>query len=157
MLSAIQILAEISIQFLLLPGHACIRIVADSFKWFLMRLQLEVFKNTHVHWLKQGDHEPCISFMDFEGSGMRVEVFIKNEEVPVRKIQVKSVCRHCHAIEAFKTEKIMNEDSKRALEEARKKAENLNAEIVIYDLATFKGKLAARLKGVKSPTWKIAE
>ena len=89
---------------------------------------------------------------------MKIEVFVRNEEIPVRKVQVKGVCRHlCDAYETFKTERILNEDSKRVLKEARKKAEDLKAEIIIYDLATFKGKLVARLGEVKSPSWKIVE
>ena len=52
----------------------------------------------------------------------------------------------CDAYETFKTERILNEDSKRVLKEARKKAEDLKAEIIIYDLATFKSKLIARLR-----------
>ena len=89
---------------------------------------------------------------------MKIEVFVRNEEVPVRKVQVKGVCRHlCDAYETFKTERTLNEDSKRVLKEARKKAEDLKAEIIIYDIATFKGKLVARLREVKSPSWKIVE
>ena len=89
---------------------------------------------------------------------MKIEVFVENEEVPVRKVQVKGVCRHlCDAYETFKTERILNEDSKRMLEEARKKAKALKAEIIVYDLATTKGRLTAGLRGVKSPSWKIVE
>jgi hypothetical protein len=96
--------------------------------------------------------------MDMESPIMKIEVFVEKEEVPVRKVQVKGVCRHlCDAYETFKTERILNEDSKRVLKEARKKAENLKAEIIIYDLATFKGKLIARLRDVKTPSWKIIE
>jgi hypothetical protein len=89
---------------------------------------------------------------------MKIEVFVENEEVPVQKVQVKGVCRHlCDAYETFKTERILGEDGKRILKEARKKAKDLKAEIIIYDLATIKGRLAARLRGVKSPSWKIVE
>ncbi|UCE29591.1 MAG: hypothetical protein JSV85_02410 [Candidatus Bathyarchaeota archaeon] len=89
---------------------------------------------------------------------MKIEVFVENEEVPVQKVQVKGVCRHlCDAYETFKTERILDEDSKRALKEARKKAKDFKAEVTIYDLATTKGRLVARLRGVKSPSWKIVE
>lgn len=89
---------------------------------------------------------------------MRIEVFVKNEEVPIREVQITGVCRHlCDAYETFKTERILNEDSERVLKKAMKKAKDLKAELIVYDLATFKGRLAARLRGVKSPCWKIIE
>ena len=89
---------------------------------------------------------------------MRIEVFVKKEEVPVREVQVTGVCRHlCDAYETFKTEKILDEDNKRVLKKAREKANDLKAELIVYDIATFKGRLTARLRGVKSPCWKIVE
>ena len=90
---------------------------------------------------------------------MKIEVFIKNEEVLLQSTQLgRPILDHyCTAHDTFKTEKILTEDSKRALEEANEKAKELNAEIVIYNLSTFKGQLAAKLKGIKSPTWRIIE
>jgi len=43
------------------------------------------------------------------------------------------------------------------LKKAREKAKDLKAELIVYDLATFKGRLTARLRGVKSPCWKTIE
>ena len=90
---------------------------------------------------------------------MKVEVFIKNQEVLLQSTQLgRPVADHyCTAHDTFKTEKILTEESKRVLEEAKEKAEELNANIVIFDLSTFKGRLSAGLKGVKSPTWRIVE
>ena len=80
---------------------------------------------------------------------MRVEVFVENEDVPVQKVQVEGVRRHlCDAYETFKTERILDEDSKRVLNEARKKARDLRAEVIVYDLATIKGRFGARLRSM---------
>ena len=90
---------------------------------------------------------------------MKIEVFIKNEEVLLQSTQIgRPIADHyCTAHDTFKTEKILTEDSRRVLEEANEKAKEFNAKMVVYNLATFKGQLAAKLKGVKSPTWRIVE
>jgi len=90
---------------------------------------------------------------------MKIEVFIKNEEVLLQSTQIgRPIGDHyCTAHDTFKTEKILTEESKTVWEEAKEKAEELNARIVVFNLSTFKGKLSARLKGVKSPTWRIVE
>ena len=90
---------------------------------------------------------------------MKIEVFIKNEEVPLQSTQLgRPIGDHyCTAHDTFKTEIILTEESKRVLEEANEKAKELNAEIAIYNVSTFKGQLVAKLKGVKSPTWRIVE
>lgn len=89
---------------------------------------------------------------------MKIVVFVKNEEVLLQPTQLgRPIADHyCTAHDTFKTERILTEDSKSVLEEANRKAKELNAKIVVYNLATFKGQLIARLKGVKSPTWRIA-
>jgi len=90
---------------------------------------------------------------------MKIEVFIKNQEVLLQPTQSgRPMAGHyCTAHDAFKTERVLTEDSKRILEEANQKAKELDAEIVVYDLSTFKGQLVAKLRGVKSPTWRIGE
>ena len=90
---------------------------------------------------------------------MKIEVFIKNEEVFIQPTQLgRPIADHyCTAHDTFKTEKILSDDSRRVLEEANKKAKELNAKIVIYDISKFKGQLIAKLRGVKSPTWRIVE
>jgi hypothetical protein len=90
---------------------------------------------------------------------MKIEVFIRNEEVLLQFTQVgRPVADHyCTAHDTFKTERILTEESKRILEEAEQKAKEFNARIVVFDLSTFKGQLIARLKGVKSPTLRIVQ
>jgi len=90
---------------------------------------------------------------------MKIEVFIKNEEVLLQSTQLgRPIADHyCTAHDTFKTEKVLTDESKRVLEEANQKAKELDAEIVVYDLSTFKGQLVAKLRGVKSPTWRIGE
>lgn len=94
---------------------------------------------------------------------MKIEVFVKKEEVPIGRVIIGKplsdgvTTHYCTVHETFKTEQILTEESKRALEEATKKAKELNAEVIIYNISTLKGKLTARLKGVKSPTWRIVK
>ena len=90
---------------------------------------------------------------------MRIEVFVRNKEVLLQFTQLgRPLADHyCTAHDTFKTEKILTEDSKKVLEAAELKAKELNAGIVIFDLSTFKGQLIARLKGVKSPAFRIVE
>ena len=90
---------------------------------------------------------------------MKVEVFVKCREVVLQKTQLGRPMygHYCTARDSFKTEKMFTEDSRRIFEEADKKAKELNAEVIVYDLSTLKGRLVAKLKGVKSPTWRIVE
>jgi len=90
---------------------------------------------------------------------MKIEVFIKNEEVLLQPTQLGRPIEghYCTAHDTFKTEKVLTEDSKRVLEEANQKAKELNAEIVVYDISTFKGQLVAKFKRVKSPAWRIVK
>jgi len=90
---------------------------------------------------------------------MKIEVFIKNEEMLLQSTQIgRPIMDHyCTAHDTFKTEKVLTEDSKAVLEEAERRAKELNIEIVIYDMSTLKGQLVARLRGVKSPAWRIVE
>jgi len=90
---------------------------------------------------------------------MKIEVFIKNEEVLLQSTQLgRPVADHyCTAHDTFKTEKILTEESKRVMEEAKEKAKELSARIAVFDLSTFKGQLSARFKGVKASTWRIVE
>jgi hypothetical protein len=90
---------------------------------------------------------------------MKVEVFVKKDEIILQPTQLgRPVAGHyCTAHDTFKTEEILPEASKRVLDEAVERAKQLNAELVIYNLSTWKGKLAAKRRGVKSPTWRIAK
>jgi len=97
---------------------------------------------------------------------MKVEVFVKSERVPVIADQSSfssdhAACRGTvykeESYVKYKTTKKFNENSRRILEEATRKAEESNAKVVIYDLSTLKGRLVAKVKGVNSPMWRIAE
>ena len=90
---------------------------------------------------------------------MKVEVFVKCEEVLLQSTQLgrPTAGHYCTAHDTFKTEEVFTEDSRRILEEATKKAKELDAKVLVYNLSTLKGKLIAKLKGVKSPTWIIVE
>lgn len=90
---------------------------------------------------------------------MKIEVFIRNEEVLLQATQIgRPIADHyCTAHDTFKTEKVLAEDSKAVLEEAERRAKELNIEIIIHDMSTLKGQLVARLRGVKSPAWRIVE
>lgn len=93
---------------------------------------------------------------------MRIEVFVRKEEVITERAIVgrpmsDGVTTHyCTTHDTFKTEQVLTDDSRKVLEEANEKARELNAEVIVYNLSTLKGRLAARLRGVKSPTWRIA-
>jgi len=90
---------------------------------------------------------------------VKIEVFIRNEEVLLQATQIgRPIADHyCTAHDTFKTEKVLTEDSKTVLDEAERKASELHTKLVIHNMSTFKGQLLARLKGVKTPTWRIAE
>ncbi len=94
-----------------------------------------------------------------EKQEMKIEVFIRYEEVLLQSTQIgRPIADHyCTAHDTFKTERILTENSKRILEEAERKARELNASVVVFDMSTFRGQLIARLKGVKSPTSRIVE
>ena len=95
-----------------------------------------------------------------------MKVFVKSEKVPVLADHSSFASDHAacrgtvykeESYVKYKTEKVFNENSRRILGEATEKAKELNAEVIVYDLSTLKGKLVAKLKGVKSPIWRIAE
>jgi hypothetical protein len=94
---------------------------------------------------------------------MKIEVFVKKDEVITgqtiigRPISDGVTTHYCTTHDTFKTEQVLTEESRKVLDEATKKAKEFNAKMVVYNLATFKGQLAAKLKGVKSPTWRIVE
>jgi len=97
---------------------------------------------------------------------MKVEVFVKSEKVPVLAdyssfASDPAECRGTvykeESYVKYKTRKAFDENNRRILEEATEKAKEFSAEVVVYDLSTLKGKLVARLKGVKSPIWRIVE
>jgi hypothetical protein len=90
---------------------------------------------------------------------MRIEVFIKNKEVLLEQTQVgRPIADHyCTAHDTYRTEKVLSEESCEALEQAQEKAKELNTEIVVYDMSKLKGMLVARLRGIRSPTWRVVQ
>jgi len=94
---------------------------------------------------------------------MKVEVFVRKEEVATghtiigRPMSDGVTTHYCTTQSSIKTEKILTEESKKVLDEATKRAKELNATVVVYNLSTVKGRLTALMKGVKSPTWRIAQ
>jgi len=97
---------------------------------------------------------------------MKVEVFIKSKKVPVLADHSSFASDHAacrgtvykeESYVKYKIRKTFDENNRRILEEATKKAKEFRAEVIVYDLSTLKGKLVARLKGVKSPIWRVVE
>lgn len=90
---------------------------------------------------------------------MIIEVFVKKEEVALQPTQLGRpyAGHYCTAHDTFKTEKILTEDSKKVLEEATKKAKELDIKMIVYDLSTLKGKLAANRKRIRSTAWRITK
>jgi hypothetical protein len=59
----------------------------------------------------------------------------------------------CTFKETYKSEKVMPETDKAALEVAREIAKETGVKLRIYDISSFKGKIKASLRGVrKTPT-----
>jgi hypothetical protein len=90
---------------------------------------------------------------------MIIEVFVKKEEIILQPTQLGRpfAGHYCTAHDTFKRERILTEESKKVLDKAMEKAKELNVEIVIYDMSTIKGKLAATRKRIISPVWRIVE
>ncbi len=95
-----------------------------------------------------------------------VEVFVASESVPVVADHSSFASDHAacrgtvykeESYVKYKTEKTLTEESRKIMAEATRKADELKARIVVYDLSTLKGKLIAKLKGIKSPVWRITK
>jgi glutaredoxin len=89
----------------------------------------------------------------------KIEVYVKNEEVIVdsaitgRPISDGLTTHYCTVRESLKTEKVMSEGDKVALEVVKKFAVEKGLKVDVYDISTFKGKLQASLKKVRrTPT-----
>lgn len=90
---------------------------------------------------------------------VRIEVFIKKHEFVIQPTQLGRPIQghYCTAHDTFTSDYFLTDASRKALEEATRKARETNAEIKVYDLSTLRGKLAAISKGVGRPTWRIIE
>ncbi|MFQ6064403.1 MAG: hypothetical protein ACE5L6_02905 [Candidatus Bathyarchaeia archaeon] len=97
---------------------------------------------------------------------MKVEVFVNSEKVPIVADHSSFASDHAacrgtiykeESYAKYKTKKAFTESSRRIIEEATKKAKELNAKVRVYDLSTLRGKIIAKLKGVDYPTWRVVE
>ncbi len=97
---------------------------------------------------------------------MKIEVFVRSETVPSIADHSSFASDHaaCRGViykeetyVKYKPKKTLSEESQKLLDEAKQKATEFDAQLVIYDLSTLKGKLIARLKRVASPSWRIVQ
>lgn len=85
----------------------------------------------------------------------KIEVYIKTEEAVIgqaiigRPISDGVTTHYCTVKESFKTEKVMSETDRMALEVVKEFANARGLSFEVYDVSTLKGKLTARLKGIK--------
>jgi hypothetical protein len=89
----------------------------------------------------------------------KIEVYVKNKEVIVdstmtgRPVSDGLTTHYCTMRETFKTEKVVSDTDKLALEVVEKFAAEKGLKVDVHDISTFKGKLQASLKNVtKTPT-----
>jgi len=85
----------------------------------------------------------------------KVEVYIRNEEVVVGQTMIgRPILDHwCTAKDTLKTEKVMPEADRHALEIVREIAKKKGVKVEVFDISSFKGKLKAKFAGVKeTPT-----
>jgi hypothetical protein len=84
----------------------------------------------------------------------KIEVYIKNESVVISQGIIRPVADHgCTDGMTGKTEKVMLEGDRSALNVAKEFANERGLNVVVYDVHTFKGRLKAMLNGVsKTPT-----
>jgi hypothetical protein len=96
----------------------------------------------------------------------KIEVFVRSETAPTIADYSSFASDHAacrgtiykeESYVKYKMKKTLSEDSRKMLDEAKQKATELDAPLVVHDLATWKGKLIARLKGVNAPTWRLVE
>jgi hypothetical protein len=85
----------------------------------------------------------------------KVEVYIKREEVVVGQTVIgRPIMDHwCTAKDTLKTEKVIPEDDRIALEIVREVAKERNVRVEVIDISSFRGMLKAKSVGVnKTPT-----
>jgi hypothetical protein len=85
-----------------------------------------------------------------------IEVYVMNKEVITspalqgRPLTVANVSTTGSALNTFETEKVLSEEDKTALKLVKEFAAEKNLRFRVIDVAGLKGKLRARLKGVKA-------
>lgn len=86
----------------------------------------------------------------------KIEVYIRNEEVVTgqaivgRPISDGVTMHYCTATETLKTTKVTPEADRVALEIVNKFAQENGLHVEVHDVSSFKGKLKAKLRGVKT-------
>jgi len=82
----------------------------------------------------------------------KIEVYIRNEEVVTGEaVYGKVVAEHgCPVLRGVKTEKVMPEADRTALDVVNRFADDKGLQVEICSLGTFTGRLKARQKGVKT-------
>ena len=84
-----------------------------------------------------------------------IEVYIRNEEVVTGQAVIgRPIGDHwCTAKDTLKTQKVILEADRIALEVAREFAKENGLNVKVYDVSSFKGKIKADMRGVKiTPT-----
>lgn len=83
----------------------------------------------------------------------KIEVYIRNAEVPVRAGFVRGPVDHpCLDANVVKIERVISEADRRALEVVNEFAREKDLQVEICDVETFRGRLKAGVKGVsKTP------
>jgi hypothetical protein len=80
-----------------------------------------------------------------------IEVYIKNEELPVQPIVYQGVPGHpCTIVESYRTEKVIPEADRLTLKLAEEVSKKEGVELKVYDITSFRGKVQARMKGIKN-------
>ena len=86
----------------------------------------------------------------------RIEVYIRNEEVATNQaiiighpISDGLTTHYCTAKETLKTERVMSEADRLALEVVQKFAGQNGLRVEVCDVSTFRGQLRARLRGIR--------
>ena len=82
----------------------------------------------------------------------KIEVYVRNEEVVTGQAVIgRPVAGHwCTAKETLKTQKVTPEADRLALEVVNEFAKERDLCVEVYDVSSFKGKIKASLKGVKT-------
>jgi hypothetical protein len=85
----------------------------------------------------------------------KVEVYVRNEEVVVGQTIIgRPIADHwCTAKDTLKTEKVMPETDRIALEVVNEIAREKGIKVEVFDVSSFRGNLKAKSMGVKkTPT-----
>jgi glutaredoxin len=91
---------------------------------------------------------------------VKIEIFIRNDEVLLQPTQLGRPIEghYCTVHDTFKTERVVSETDKRALEIVEGFARERGLRVDVFDISTLRGKTRAYLKNVRrTPTIIIGE